>query len=41
MYLDMIHSFVAGAWVLLIHVLGYDPQLCGWGMVVTDTCTWV
>ena len=37
MYLDMIHSFVAGAWVVLIHVLGYDPHLCGWGMGGTDT----
>ena len=39
MYLDMILSFVAGAWVVLIHELRYDPQLCGWGMGVTDTCT--
>ena len=33
----MIHIFVDGALVLLIHLLGYDPQLCGWGMGGTDT----
>ena len=39
MYLDMIHIFLAGAWVVLIHVLGYDPHLCSCGMGGTDTCT--
>ena len=30
-----------GARIFMVHVLGYDPQLYGWGMGGTDTCTWI